>query len=367
MPNEASASNKFVNFSNKQCRACPNKHPVSEERFITRCIKCNIPFHTSCAKRKLKSGLCSDCIASVNSATMALDSAAASKESDDLKSFITSSLMETKTEITGKIDQLGASLKQDIAKVGKEVAILRKDHDALRLDHDVLKMAHNELQEAHEELKTGHLMIKGIVTNEQTKDPVRESILEITERAIKQRNSIVYGVPEDGESTRKQANSPHDMKFIKNILASLSPDLALLPFTTFRIGKAKEEHITASAPRPRPLKVCFPTPMDGLMFRNLFITQKKAAPNSPQLAPLNIVSDRTQRQRDEYKRAKERLTRRLGMGETGLIIAYIVVIKKQNKLSPLSSTFTPSNGIPGSTAATSTPNNNRIVRDNSKM
>lgn len=350
MPFAAEVSNNKCDITDKKCRACPKKLPITDEKYVTRCVNCNNPYHTSCAKRKLKDGLCNYCVeaGSASSSVMAAPS-------NELKAFMKSTIDGLKTDLEAKvdrteaslkseIDQTQASLKSEIVKVGREVNILRQKHEVLRGEHDELKAAYETAKNDLEALKAYHEILKSIVTMSETRDPVQESIKELTERAIRQKNSIIYGAPETGESKKQQTNSPDDVKLVKAIFRLLSPELVKLSFTTYRIGNRDPREIIT----PRPLKVSLPTTADGILFRNIFIAQRKA--KEPLLEELKVSEDRTKRQREDYRRKMEQKKQRQARGEKGLILVErlgeFAVIKKPTKPPPPISTSTPTSNRP---------------------
>lgn len=185
---------------------------------------------------------------------------------EDLKNFIKEAIRGLKTEIAEKIDSSEASLKGEISKIGEQVTVLRQDHEQLREAHE--KLANN-----HKDLETDHLLLKGIVSKQQVMEPVAECIREMSERAARQKNAIVFGVPEVGELSENNSNAPNDVKLIRMLLSFLSSDLASITFNTNRIGNHNNNSSNSSA---RRLKVCLPSSPNSDLFKQWFIQQKKA-------------------------------------------------------------------------------------------
>lgn len=326
------------------CRACPKKGPISEEKHISRCVKCKSIYHNSCARRIFKSGLCQICQKSSDDAPLpTMSSKSSTGSSGDLEKSIRGMIAELKTELGGKIDNSEASVKKEIAKIGKDVSKLRQDHDALQSKHNVLKAAHEKLASEHGELQDDHNHVKDLVVQQQKQDLSALCIRELSEREAKRKSSIIFGVAEDGESTKNQSNASSDVQTVKTILETLSPDLAKLKFTTYRIGKAVQH----TASNPRPLKVSLPTASDGDLLRILFVKQKRGSQMLPMFVNLNIVKDRTKRQLEDYRTKKETLAQRQRNGESGLVVkekfGEFVIVKKQDNFPAPSYSSTPTN------------------------
>ncbi|XP_060809995.1 uncharacterized protein LOC132904087 [Amyelois transitella] len=132
-----------------------------------------------------------------------------------------------------------------------------------------------------------------------------EVIQEMQNRKNREKNIVLFGVPEQISSTTEESLIK-DEAVVFSTISMISSDIPK-PFKLFRIGK----------PRPgknRSIKVCFETPEPA---KQLLRNRSKLRDG------VKIFSDQTPSQQNYMKNLKEELRRRQDEGETDLTIKYI--------------------------------------------
>lgn len=135
-------------------------------------------------------------------------------------------------------------------------------------------------------------------------------IMELKERASRETNIIIFGIPENTNSiaiARQDYDLQQVLKHIKGIYADCPQPLKL-----FRLGRYRSDN-------HRPIKVCF-TSRDTVMH----ILRNK----SNMSKDIRVYSDQTPMQRDYYNKIRNELQNRQENGESNLTIKYINGIPK---------------------------------------
>lgn len=139
----------------------------------------------------------------------------------------------------------------------------------------------------------------------QSQGPNVESVIcEINERDKRQKNVIMFGVPElcngtDGDSYRR-----HDLEKVNVALTNILHSEP--PLAAIRLGKPSQS--------PRPMKLIFAR-------RSSAITVLKNAKNLP--VGIKVKNDLTPYQREYLKGLREDLENRIQNGESDLTIKYV--------------------------------------------
>lgn len=165
------------------------------------------------------------------------------------------------------------------------------------------------------ELQVSKLVNKKEITELQTMimniPSVEEMLQEGAERERRKSNIMIYNAPEV-LNTDEQTRNGKDFALIERITREAgcslrSPDDIKL----VRIGKAV-------VGKSRPLKVTLSSEQDAL----LILKKSKAILEKDNFRGLFISSDKTKKQRDDYRNLKIELNRRLQLGEVNLRIKY---------------------------------------------
>lgn len=145
-----------------------------------------------------------------------------------------------------------------------------------------------------------------------------EIIQEITERNLRKRNLVVFGVAEIN-SNAKEERAQHDEHKLTEILKYLSPNFTTDNMKPVRLGK-----YDATKNNPRPIKISL---RDEATVHN-FIRKAKTLRDRETFKNVNISLDRTPRQIEYYRTVKNELIQRSSEGETNLQIKYVRGIPK---------------------------------------
>lgn len=170
------------------------------------------------------------------------------------------------------------------------------------------------LQKEVESLKS----LRNQPTAVNNKVDYEEIIQEITERNLRKRNLVIFGVVEI-DSKSKDERAHHDEREITKIIQYLSPDATSDNIKPTRLGK-----YDATKNNSRPIKI---TLCDEATVHNL-IRKAKTLRDSDSFKKINISLDRTPRQLEYYRSLKSELNQRLSDGETNLQIKYVRGIPK---------------------------------------
>lgn len=143
-------------------------------------------------------------------------------------------------------------------------------------------------------------------------ESIEEIIGEISERNRRKRNVMIYGVPESHESLSTEARANKDKEYVLKVLSTVNKNTAADQCKTFRIGRQAEGKV-------RPIKVTLHNEDEAIGF----IRSAKNLKNSEYNRKIFISEDRTPRQQMYYRKIRDKLRERVGMGETNLKIKYI--------------------------------------------
>nr|CAH7754551.1 unnamed protein product [Callosobruchus chinensis] len=135
-------------------------------------------------------------------------------------------------------------------------------------------------------------------------DHILETIIsEVSERAKRKKNLMIFGVDEQGPDGDKNA--------VNGILKSVERNIDLRDVKPVRLGRQVEG-------RRRPIKISFGSDSQvAAIIRNAKLLKNTIFKNA-----VSLSYDRTPRQVSYYKKLKEQLHQRLADGETDLKIIY---------------------------------------------
>lgn len=297
--------------SDRQCRECPDKAPISAKSDPVRCGRCNSPFHQSCAERaKIDPAKgCRHC----KKYKIHKD------PFDDLKSFFAEDADKREKRFNSRLDKVDSTVANLDKKVSAKLNDLKEAVHELRQGQLVTSKKLEELEGVQKNLDDRVNKLESTTPSNLEKasqTAVEAAVKESTQRLINQRNLIIYGIPESGESSIR-ARHEADSRIIESLLETFPTSLSNGQFQLIRLGSST--HVAES--RPRPLKIILSSLSDALSFKNMFLEQKKLATALPILKDLSITTDKTRMQQREFKQAKDILQKRLDKGETNLYIS----------------------------------------------
>lgn len=149
-----------------------------------------------------------------------------------------------------------------------------------------------------------------------------EVAAEVTDRARRRRNLIIFGVTEQSQNISITDRRNADMAQVQDILKILQPDINAAVIKPIRLGK----HVPN---KNRPIQVKFETDQQ---VRNVMRNVRKLE-NTKYQKKVFISYDRTPKQQAFYSKVKDELQERISAGETNLRIRYrndIPVIVAEN-------------------------------------
>jgi hypothetical protein len=156
---------------------------------------------------------------------------------------------------------------------------------------------------------------------EKNSDEAEKIIGEITDRQQRERNLIMFNVPE--QQTGNLANRrAADLRMITEIISNIAPDIPTDSINAYRLGKR------GNLDKPVPLKIVLRS--RDHVFEVLKNKRKvrDAYPN------ISITTDKTAMQREQLKKTLGSLRERTQQGEEGLYVKYIngnpVILKSKN-------------------------------------
>ncbi|KAJ2937133.1 hypothetical protein O0L34_g19442 [Tuta absoluta] len=146
------------------------------------------------------------------------------------------------------------------------------------------------------------------------------AINEMSERANRSTNLIIYDIPEPtiGDVDQRRA---HDSEQCKKIIAKVTNKVNCSGIKVFRLGAPKTS--PGANPRPRPVKVILKNKSDAIeVLRNKAKLENSRA----------VTADLTPMQREYLKYLREELDKRSNDGEADLTIKYVrgqpMIVKK---------------------------------------
>lgn len=296
--------------SDDKCRVC-SRQPATDADILLRCSKCNCPYHNRCKdKGELIEDSCRRCyiarIISSDDTTPRPASPALSYTSDnpvsneDLRSL----LLTIKAELSSEFTALRTSVDTRITAIEDTVAVVQEDTRVLKIDVSTVQ---GEIVNLKRSFEASLVEVKNEVASHCFK--------EMAERTSKQRNVMIFGVPEPSSSLTSSRNKADDA-LIRDILSLLSPTFSSLRFQFFRVGKV----MPAAGGNPRPLRVILPSPADAFTIRKLFVEQKTSDSVPDFITHIVVSQDRTPLQRQEFKALKIQMDNRTKQGEKDLYI-----------------------------------------------
>ena len=144
---------------------------------------------------------------------------------------------------------------------------------------------------------------------------------EVIERQKRKNNIIFFGIPEQNAGAAAEVRLKQDATFIKEFVNLAAPDIniSIDSLKPIRLGK-----FNAQSNSPRPVKITLVD--DAQVFSILKMANKinkQILRGSPLFKNVFVSADRTEIQRDYYKKIKASLMERTRAGEVGLKIRYV--------------------------------------------
>lgn len=146
-------------------------------------------------------------------------------------------------------------------------------------------------------------------------------IHEISERNLRKRNIIVYGMSENPDLSKEEQNR-QDKEAINGLVQFLSPDNGNISNeirVVARLGK-----FDAARERPRPVKIT----LDDERFVHSIIRKTFKLKTNAQYSGISVSYDRTPRQIQHYKKLKAEMNERIAKGEVNLKIKYVQGVQR---------------------------------------
>lgn len=212
-----------------------------------------------------------------------------------------------------------ASIRQDMNEIKEQLAGIKICTDKIIEDQEIMKKDIDNLKFLS---KKNELKIKSLQStlspshSNISTNSYDEIIYECQERITKQKNIIIFNLPESSSkssSDRLEYDKNEVSKIINKIV-----DNCCQPIKIFRIGKYNPQ-------KPRPLKVCFENADIALQILR----------NKNNQSEFKIYSDQTYKQRKHLSQLKEELLTRQEEGEQNLVIKYVKgtpkIITQQSK------------------------------------
>lgn len=154
---------------------------------------------------------------------------------------------------------------------------------------------------------------------------INESIHELNQRQIRQRNLMIFGMKEE-TLPKGVSRNEIDTTSATNIILKVFPQAQLDSIKVFRVGRE-------SSTKNRPMKVILDSPRDVANIIRHASELKKV----DTYRGITLSYDRTPKQIEEYKNMKATMSLRLQNGESNLKIKYIGgiprIVKMNNHLN----------------------------------
>lgn len=238
-------------------------------------------------------------------------------DADNLTSNITTILSKNQNQLTLK-DAIAAisQLHQVIVEQGNTMLNLLNEIKALKnkTDDNRIQALELETQNLRDELTS----IKEANTQQTLRpadigrvDVINDSVREINDRQQRQKNLMIFGVPESiptPELTRAQL----DNLTVTDIIKTAYPNSPTHDIRVIRVGRNNPD-------KPRPLKVIMKSASDV----STIIRHAKEIKKSEDYKLISINFDRTPKQIAEYRDLKATLRTRQKNGENDIKIKYL--------------------------------------------
>lgn len=132
---------------------------------------------------------------------------------------------------------------------------------------------------------------------------------------LRKKNAIVHNL-EEANTQDKEVRKNHDISQVDEFMEKCGAD-GSRPVYYQRLGKIPED-----ANRPRPLKIVFESEEAKLNLVKRYCHTKRNGTEDEKegIKNMSIVPDRTQKEREEYKKLRNQLDERVRKGEKNLVI-----------------------------------------------
>lgn len=181
-------------------------------------------------------------------------------------------------------------------------------------DINDLKALIISLQKEIENLKSVKSSAVNECTSCNTSLDFEEIIQEISDRNARKNNIILYGIVENPTADR-DGKILHDQQKVSKVLSCVIPEVTFgNDLKPIRLGK-----FDPTKKNPRPIKIVLPS---ETMAHNI-IQKAYRLKNLQDPKNVRISLDKTVRQQQTYRRAKDELSTRIAGGEDNLRIKYI--------------------------------------------
>ena len=250
-------------------------------------VKCNSCKKNASKTRTLTDGVCNECSAM---ATINYDNAPCNPD-DTLGTIKFKDFIEWMVIVFAKHvkDSVTAELtlcKTELAATKKDLGDTQKELATVKSDMQSLKTKLKTLTDDHEKTKTC------------TKDNMRYLINH--DRNVRQRNVLLFGLPDVEEITLGNATFKSDREAVQHIFEKLevSDDMKFTDF--FRLGKKDViGNDNEDGPKPRPIKMCLES---SNMVKSLLHNRSKLKDMFGEDSTIYIKPDKTKSERDEFTR-----------------------------------------------------------------
>lgn len=237
---------------------------------------------------------------------------------NDLKTLVHNAISEEfkslKVEITTIKDSL-STFKQQLSNLSERIEKVETDIklcESVSSDICYLKSSFAKIEMEKDKILSTMNNDPLPTTLQNTPHTVYEDLAaELHERALRSKNIVVVGIPEDTNSDVLKMKEQDKQKLL-NILHTISPDCPQ-PIKIYRLGKQ-------ISGKSRPIKVCF----ESESTVKYLLRNKTKIKNEK----LRIYSDQTLQQKQYMSALREQLAIRTDKGETNLTIKYIKGVPK---------------------------------------
>ena len=225
---------------------------------------------------------------------------------------------------TNKFQSQMLSYMQDLSSKFNQV-ILSLDKKVDKEDFEGLKGKVDDLEGKVDQCKTtvDSLQNKLDENKKEVENTMEAKCQEIKEDAQRDFNIIIYGIPEP-EGTA-EARQKEDSEKVQKTFEKLLPNQDVPVRKIYRLGKFDEEvnkpkagAAEANGARPRPLKVVLYSIQQKDTLLRKIAENKKSNPNEQN--HIQMTSDRSKKERENYRKLKAELDRRTQEGEQNLYI-----------------------------------------------
>lgn len=276
--------------SDKVCRGCN----LEVQRELTRCDKCNAPYHPSCIKSRKK--CCSSSRSSSPSSGLVITK-------DELSAMLAEQTKQFSMQINPLLDA--------IKDVSNRVCNIENTISGTLARVDTLE---GEIQGIKKD--TVSLSKKIVDSSEHT---FLKCLEEMEDRESRKKNIILFNAPENVFGLSTKNDLLHDSNLISEIFKTLSPNVLTVVRYSNRLGVRQQ-----MALRPRPLRVSLDNENSALSLISAFKTLKTNKP-FPDIMPANlyISRDSTPLQMQRYRDLRREMGDRMARGEKDLIIIHV--------------------------------------------